>query len=67
MQTPVGQAKKIVEQWPRASSKCQQKRSSFKILFETDEDIRNSAHPQIFDDFELFNELEKIYVSEVND
>jgi hypothetical protein len=63
MQTPVGQAKKVVEQWTRASSKCQQKRSTFKILFENEEDIRSSSNPQIFDDYELFNELEKIYVS----
>ena len=36
MQTPVGQAKKVIEQWTRASSKCQQKRSTFKILFQNE-------------------------------
>ena len=57
MQTPIGQAKKIVEQWDRTSNKCQQKRSSFRVLFEKEEDIKNSTNHQIFDDFELFNEL----------
>jgi hypothetical protein len=57
MQTPVGQAKKVVEQWARASTKCQQKRSTFKILFQSEEDIRSSSNAQIFDDYELFNEL----------
>ena len=36
MQTPVGQAKKAVEDWEKVSKKCQQKRSPFRILFETE-------------------------------
>lgn len=34
MQTPVGQAKKVITDWEKVSKKCQMKRSPFKILFE---------------------------------
>jgi len=33
MQTPVGQAKKILSNWDRVKNKCQQKRGIFKVLF----------------------------------
>lgn len=65
MQTPVGQARKVVESWDRAKHKSQQKRGTFKVLFEDAEEIRENTHPQIFDDFELFHELEKSYVNDV--
>ena len=54
MQTPVGQAKKIMSNWNRVKGKCQQKRGIFKILFEDEENVREMADPEIFDDFELF-------------
>jgi len=34
MQTPIGQAKKAIEDWDKVSKKCQQKRGPIKILFE---------------------------------
>lgn len=34
MQTPVGQAKKVITDWEKVSKKCQMKRSPFKIFFE---------------------------------
>lgn len=40
MQTPVGQAKKAVEDWEKVSKKCQMKRSPFRILFEPEENLR---------------------------
>ncbi len=57
MQTPVGQAKKVLSNWDRVKAKCQQKRGTFRILFQDDENIRASSDPQIFDDHELFTEL----------
>lgn len=63
MQTPVGQAKKILSNWDRVKSKCQQKRNTFRILFQDEENVRNSTDPQIFDDFELFTELERGFIS----
>jgi hypothetical protein len=35
MQTPIGQAKKVLSNWERMAHKCQQKRGTapFKILF----------------------------------
>ncbi len=65
MQTPVGQAKKIMTNWDRIKNKCQQKRGIFKILFEDEENVRESTDPQIFDDFELFTELEKNFISSI--
>ena len=54
MQTPVGQAKKIVANWDRVKNKCQQKRGTFRILFREEDNVRTTSDPQIFDDFELF-------------
>ena len=51
MQTPVGQTKKILSNWDRVKSKCQQKRGTFRVLFQDEENVRNSTDPQIFDDF----------------
>jgi len=51
MQTPVGQTQKIVSNWERAKSKCQHKRSTFKILFREEENARETSDPQIFDDY----------------
>jgi protein AATF/BFR2 len=67
MQTPVGQAKKILSNWDRVKSKCQQKRGTFRILFQDEENVRNSTDPQIFDDFELFAELEKGFINDIQD
>jgi hypothetical protein len=67
MQTPVGQTKKIVTNWERVKGKCQHKRSTFRILFREEENVRETSDPQIFDDFELFAELEKEFISEVQD
>ena len=57
MQTPIGQAKKIVSSWDRAKNKCQHKRGTFRILFRDEENVRETSDAQIFDDFELFTEL----------
>lgn len=51
MHTPVGQTKKILANWDRVKNKCQQKRNTFKILFQGEENIRNNSDPQIFDDY----------------
>ena len=51
MQTPVGQARKVVENWDRVKHKSQQKRGTFRVLFEEEEEVRELTHPQIFDDF----------------
>ena len=67
MQTPVGQTKKILTNWERAKAKCQHKRGTFRILFRDEENVRETSDPQIFDDYELFTELEKGYVSNVQD
>lgn len=40
MQTPVGQTQKIVSNWERVKSKCQQKRGTFRILFREEENVR---------------------------
>lgn len=67
MQTPVGQAKKIVSNWERIKNKSMQKRGTFRILFREEENVRNNSDPQIFDDYELFAEMEKGFISDVND
>lgn len=67
MQTPIGQTKKVLANWERVCAKSQNKRSTFKVLFQDDENIRVTSDSQIFDDFDLFNELEKVYVSEIED
>jgi hypothetical protein len=64
MQTPIGQAKKVLQNWERMASKCQQKRGRemFKILFEPEDNIHELSHPEIYDDYDLFIELEKYYL-----
>ena len=59
MQTPIGQANKVVENFERAANKSQQKRSTFKILFEPEENIRMPNCKEIYDDQDYFHELEK--------
>ena len=61
MQTPIGQTKKIMGDWDRVSKKAQQKRSVFKVLFEDDENIKEASDKQIFDDFDLYQEVQKQY------
>ena len=51
MQTPIGQAKKIVSNWDRVKAKCQHKRGTFRILCKEEANVRETADPQIFDDF----------------
>lgn len=67
MQTPVGQAKKVVAGWERVAAKAQAKRATFRILFEEEENVKVPTDKQIFDDFDLFTELERIYIAEVED
>lgn len=44
--------------------KCQQKRGSapFKILFENEQNIHENADNEIYDDYDLFIELQKYYL-----
>lgn len=67
MQTPVGQTKKIMKDWKRVSSKAQQKRSIFKILFENPENVKQVSNENIYDDFDLYQEVEKLYEKQVEE
>ena len=67
MQTPIGQTQKIVSNWDRVKGKCQHKRNTFRILFREEDNARETTDPQIFDDYELFMELEKGFISDVQD
>ena len=53
MQTPIGQANKVIKDWDRVSKKCQQKRGPLRILFEGEENLHETHDPQIYDDLDL--------------
>lgn len=61
MQTPVGQAKKAINDWDRVCKKVQLKRSPFRILLEGEENLSENSNPNIYDDLDLIQELQKIY------
>lgn len=61
MQTPIGQAKKAVEDWEKVSKKCQLKRTPMRILFEGEENLRENTHPSIYDDQDLLQEVQKTF------
>jgi hypothetical protein len=39
----------------------------FKILFEDEDNIHELSHPEIYDDYDLFIELEKYYLERLDD
>lgn len=65
MQTPIGQTKKIMNDWERVSKKSQQKRSAFKVLFKEDDNIKETYDKEIFDDFDFYQEVQKQYEKHV--
>ena len=65
MQTPIGQAEKVIKDWDRVSKKCQQKRAPFRIFFEPENNIQETHNPQIYDDLDLMQEVQKIYEQEI--
>lgn len=67
MQTPIGQAKKITGAWDRVAKKSQNKRGTFRILFEEEENVKEGTDDQIYDDYELYHEVEKSYLSQMEE
>jgi protein AATF/BFR2 len=59
MQTPIGQAGKVLTSLDKVLPKSRLKRSVFRQLFAPPEDIKQTTNDQIFDDFDLFHQLEK--------
>lgn len=61
MQTPVGQAQKVLTSLDKILPKARLKRGVFRTLFSPAEEIRNSQNEQVFDDFELFHQVARSY------
>lgn len=65
MQTPIGQAGKVLSSFDKVLPKSRLKRSVFRQLFAPLEDIKLSTNDQIFDDFDLFHQMEKEFEEDI--
>jgi protein AATF/BFR2 len=66
MQTPIGQANKVIEDWAKVSKKCQQKRHPIRILFEAEDSLSLPTDINIYDDPDLLQEIQKVYEQDLD-